>query len=469
MRSIRTTLVAWLVGGLMLGSVAVLAGTYALTRSQVGRVFDEELRQVALAVHVREDWMQARRVRIARPGFSLSVRAYDADGHTYFETLMPSLPADTPQVFTEGLSDVDTTEGRWRLYTHVTSEGIVQVGQPLASRDAFARELSLPVLMPMLLLIPLLAALIAWALRRGLAPLQDASRSVSDRDVSRLDPLPTAGVPRELRPLVEQINALLGRLAVSLDAQRRFLADAAHELRSPVSALALQAQLAQRAQTPLAHSAALEELRRGTERTRRLVQQLLDFARVEPGVPPGPFVPVDVAKVVREVVGTYAAQADELGLDLGADAAVSVYVSGIEAELQSLVANLVDNALRYAPAGTAVTASVIQDDSGVELAVVDAGPGIPAAERERVFERFQRVAGDGTPGSGLGLSIAKAIVERHRGTIRLEDANPASARPGLAVRIALPAAVTVESMRAPKRVTLQGAPPRRVAARTVSQ
>lgn len=290
MRSIRTTLVAWLVGGLALGSVAVLAGTYALTRSQVGRVFDEELRQVALAVHVREDWMQARRVRIARPGFSLSVRAYDADGRTYFETLMPSLPADTPQVFTEGLSDVDTAEGRWRLYTHVTSEGIVQVGQPLATRDAIARELSLPVLMPMLLLIPLLAALITWALRRGLAPLQDASRSVSDRDVSRLDPLPTAGVPRELLPLVEQINALLGRLAVSLDAQRRFLADAAHELRSPVSALALQAQLAQRAQTPLAQSAALEELRRGTERTRRLVQQLLDFARVEPGVPPGPFV-----------------------------------------------------------------------------------------------------------------------------------------------------------------------------------
>jgi len=439
LKSIRRYLVLWLVGAIALGSLAVLAGPYALTRDQVGRVFDEELRQVALAVHVREDWTLARRLRIARPGFSLSVRAYDAAGRVYFETLLPSLPNDTPLIYSEGLSDISTADGRWRLYTHVTPEGIVQVGQPVATRDVLAREFSLPVLMPMLLLIPLLAALFAWALRRGLAPLQVASQSVSDRDVSRLDPLPTSGLPRELLPLVEQINALLARLAASLDAQRRFLADAAHELRSPVSALALQAQLAQRAQTPAARNAALEELRQGTERARRLVQQLLDFARLEPGVPCGPRVAVDLAKLTREVVGSYAAQADERALDLGAEAARGVWVSGIEAELQSLVANLVDNALRYAPAGSAVTASVSQSGERVELCVVDAGPGIPSSERARVFERFHRLEGDVTPGSGLGLAIAKAIVERHRGAISLEDASDDASRPGLAVRVTLPA------------------------------
>jgi two-component system OmpR family sensor kinase len=439
LKSIRRTLVLWLVGALAAGSLAVLAGTYALTRGQLGQVFDEELRQVALAVHVREDWMQTRRVRIARPGFALSVRAYDAAGHIFFETLLPSLPGEIPLGFDEGLTDAEWSGERWRIYTHVTPEGIVQVGQPLAARDALARELSVPVLMPIMLLIPLLAALIAWTLRRGLAPLQDASRSVSDRDVTRLDPLPTQGVPRELLPLVEQINALLARLALSLDAQRRFLADAAHELRSPVSALALQAQLAQRAQTPEAHRAALAELRSGTERTRRLVQQLLDFARLEPGVPCGPFAPVDLAQVVREVVGTYAAQADEAGVDLGAEAAEPAWVSGIQPELQSLAANLIDNALRYAPAGSAVTAGVTRAGAVVVLSVVDVGPGIPASERERVFERFHRLAGDPTPGSGLGLSIVKAIVERHRGAITLDDAAVNGAQPGLCVRVALPA------------------------------
>lgn len=469
MKSIRRTLVLWLVGGLALGSLAVLAGTYALTRSQIGRMFDEELRQVALAVHVREDLWGQRRVRIARPGFSLSVRAYDPTGRTYFETLMPSLPADTPLVFIEGLSNASTSEGRWRLYTHVTSDGVVQVGQPTATRDALARELSLPILMPMLMLIPLLAALIAWALRRGLAPLQDASHSVSDRDASRLDPLPTADVPHELLPLVQQINALLARLATSLDAQRRFLADAAHELRSPVSALALQAQLAQRAQTPAARMAALEEMRRGTERARRLVQQLLDFARLEPGVRVGPFVPVDLSRVVREVVGSYAARADELGVDIGADAAAGAYISGMEAELQSLVANLVDNALRYAPAGSSVTASVRAVDEGIELLVVDAGPGIPAAERERMFERFHRRVGDTTPGSGLGLPIAKSIAERHKGTIRLEDATPGAQRPGLAARVLLPAATFAEAPRPAAAVSPRAAPPPRAEAQTASR
>jgi two-component system OmpR family sensor kinase len=432
-KSIRRNLLQWLVGGLVIGSAAVLAGTYALTRHQIGSLFDDELRQVALAVHLQEEWLQTGRVRIARPGFSVSVRGYDQSGRVYFETALPTLPEDVPQTFGEGFSRLNTSEGAWRIYTHVTPEGIVQVGQPVATRDALARELSLPVLMPMLLLIPLLAALIAWVLQRGLAPLRETSRRVSDRDASRLDPLPTEQVPHELLPLVEQINALLGRLENSLDAQHRFLADAAHELRSPVSALALQAQLAERAQTPQARAASFEELKRGTERTRRLVQQLLDFARLEPGVRADPDAPVDMASLAREVVGSHAARADELGVDLGADAPALAYVLGNQSELRSLIANLVDNALRYAPPGSSVTVSVLAFQDTIELAVVDEGPGIPAGERERVFQRFHRVAGDPTAGSGLGLSIAKAITDRHHGSIRLEDA-----RPGLAAKVSLP-------------------------------
>ncbi len=438
MRSIRANLVLWVVSALALGTVVVLAATYSLTRKQIGSVFDEELRQVAHAVHLREDWTQIRRVRIARPGFALSVRAYDNTGRVYFETALPSLPADLPQTYSEGLAFIGTADGPWRVYTHVTEEGNVQVGQAVAIRDALARDLSIGVLMPMLMLIPLLAMVVAWALKRGLQPIGETSHRVSHRDASRLDPLPVDHVPPELLPLVEQINALLRRLEGSLDAQRRLLADAAHELRSPVAALALQAQLAQRAQSPATSRQAFEELARGIERARRLVQQLLDYARLEPGVQSAPFAEVDLALIAREVVAHYAPQAEAQDVDLGAEAAAPALVRGSASELRSLIENLVDNALRYAPPGSAVTASVGKRGQDVELRIVDAGRGIPAGERARVFERFYRAAGDATRGSGLGLAIVKAIVERHQGTIALADAQPQGG-PGLAVTIILPA------------------------------
>ncbi|HEX6266488.1 MAG TPA: ATP-binding protein [Burkholderiales bacterium] len=438
MTSIRANLVLWMASALVLGTAVVLGATYALTRNEVGRVFDEELRQVAHAVHLREDWSQTRRIRIARPGFELSVRAYDKTGRTYFETALPSLPADLAQTYDEGFASRGTQEGAWRVYTHVTEEGIVQVGQAIAARDVLARDLSISVLMPMLMLIPLLVVIVAWVLKRGLAPLDETSRRVSDRDASRLDPLPTHGVPAELAPLVEQINALLARLEGSLDAQRRFLADAAHELRSPVAALALQVQLAHRAHTPAAREAAFGELAHGVERARRLVQQLLDFARLEPGVQAEPFAAIDLARLVREVVGRYAAQAEAQEVDLGADAPPAAPMLGSEPQLRSLIENLVDNALRYAPRESAVTVSVRPQEGGIELAVVDAGRGIPEAERERVFERFHRVSGDSTRGSGLGLAISRAIVEQHQGSIALSDAHPGAGLPGLAVVITFP-------------------------------
>jgi two-component system OmpR family sensor kinase len=440
LRSIRANLVLWVVGALAIGVAIVLAATYALTRNQVGNLFDEELKQVAVAVHLREDWIESGRLRLARAGFSLSVRAYDKAGRVYFETALPSFPDDTPFTYDEGFERLGTEQGLWRVFTHVTEEGIVQVGQPVATRDALARDLSVRTLMPLLFLIPFLAVMIAWTLRRGLAPIQETSDRVSHRDASRLDPLPVDNVPVELVPLVEQINALLARLEASFGGQRRFLADAAHELRTPVSAIALQVQLAARAHTGEARAMALEELTRGIERARRLVQQLLDFARLEPGVHAAPFAPLDLALLAREVVGALAPRAEELGVDLGADAPGAVPVLGSEPDLRALVENLLDNALRYAPRDSAVTVSVSGSAREAEMAVVDGGPGIPQAERERVFERFHRVAGDVTSGSGLGLSIAKAIVERHGGTIILGDARPGQSSAGLAVTVRLPAA-----------------------------
>jgi two-component system OmpR family sensor kinase len=438
LRSIRRQLVLWLTGTLVLGIAVVAVATYYAALAQINALFDGELRQIAQAVHLREDWAEAGNVRIARQDVAFAVRAYDDGGRVFFETGLPALPVEAQKTLDPGFSVVETLDGPWRVYTHVTPEGVVQVAQPEEVRDALARELSLRMLVPELLFIPVLVVLLGWVLKRALAPLNDTSARVRERDAARLDPLPSAGVPSELAPLVEQINALLARLSTSLETQRRFVADAAHELRSPVAALALQVQLLERAQGETARAAALAELKLGISRTGRLVHQLLDLARLEPGAPAEPPGTVDLAGVVREVISDFAARADSRRIDLGADAPPTLSVTGSASELRSLIANLVDNALRYAPAESAVTVSLRERGDAVELAVVDAGPGIPAEQRERVLQRFQRLEGDATSGSGLGLPIAKAIVERHRGAMELREAQPGGEPAGLAVHIRLP-------------------------------
>jgi two-component system OmpR family sensor kinase len=440
LKSIRAKLVLWLVCGCAVGIGVVIVATYTFARAELRRAFDRELQQIARAVDLREDWSEAGRVRIAREGMLFAVRAYDRSGRTFFETALPSIPQAVPKAVADGFSYADTDDGRWRIYTHVSPQGVVQVGQPVETRAVLARELSWRVVTPLLVFLPLLGLLIAWLLRPGLAALDETSRLVSGRDAARLDPLPTENVPSELLPLVRQINALMARLAAALEAHRRFLADAAHGLRSPIAAIGLQAEIAGRSRNPDTLESAHAELIRGTQRAARLVQQLLDFARLEPGTAAEPPRLVDLAAIVRDVLAAHAIVAEERGIDLGADLPSEATLTGRELELRMLVANLVDNALRYAPRSSAVTVTVRRGGGTMEIEVTDAGRGIPAGVRERVFERFYRVEGDATRGTGLGLAIVKAIVERHRGAITLAEARPGAPLPGLAVRVELPTA-----------------------------
>jgi two-component system OmpR family sensor kinase len=438
LKSIRRDLLVWLVAALAGGMTVVMIATYAFAYAQISQVFDDELVKVADAVHLGEDWRGPQRVRIPRQGFNLSVRAYDRQGAALFETVEPHMPDEVPATFDTGYRVLDTAEGKWRVYSHATPEGVVQVGQPEATRTALARSLSLRMALPELVLIPFFVVFMAWVMGRGLAPLARISRRVEERDASRLEPLPGDDVPVELRPLIAEINGLIARLGRFISAQRGFFADAAHELRTPVAALALQARVAAHATTPEERAAAFAELEKGVARTKRVVEQLLRLAQLAPEAPSGELRPVDVAGLAREVVGTLAPQARDHGIDLGAEASAPALVLGAAQELRSLISNLVENALRYAPRDSEVTVKVAAHAGGVGLSVVDAGPGIPAQDRERVFERFRRVAGDDTPGIGLGLAIAKAIVERHGGTIHLEDAAPAREPPGLAARVTFP-------------------------------
>jgi two-component system OmpR family sensor kinase len=272
------------------------------------------------------------------------------------------------------------------------------------------------------MLIPVLGIAILLIVRRGLKPLKRIAAEVDARNAGALEPVRESPVPEEVQPLVQALNSLLERLDHALAAQRAFVADAAHELRTPLTAIALQTQLLARAQGEAERAEALQKLQAGVERGSHLVQQLLTLARQEPAAAERVFVPVDLAALARTVITERTALALERGIDLGLPRAEAVTVSGNAEALQALLGNLVDNALRYTPAGGKVDVEVYAAAGTPLLAVADAGPGIPAAERERVFDRFYRVPGSHATGTGLGLAIVKSIAEIHGARVELKDA-----------------------------------------------
>ncbi|TXF11856.1 ATP-binding protein [Pelomicrobium methylotrophicum] len=289
------------------------------------------------------------------------------------------------------------------------------------------------VLTPLGILLPALGGWIWFATRRGLAPLEDIAQEVARRAPEHLQPLAPAAAPTEIRPLVAALNRLFARVAQALENERRFTADAAHELRTPLAAMRAQAQVAQAARTPAEREHALEQIIDASHRAARLLEQLLTLARLDPAAAPTP-APVMLDTLAAEVCAEFGARALDRGIHLALEAQPASTPGNADL-LRVLLANLVDNALRYVPAGGHVVVRVGPRVGGAELAVSDDGPGIPASEREAVLRRFHRLAGQDVPGSGLGLSIAARIVELHHARLALEE-GPCGR--GLTVRVSFP-------------------------------
>ncbi|MCC7327996.1 MAG: two-component sensor histidine kinase [Burkholderiales bacterium] len=442
MTSIRGTLLAWLLAGL--AAVAVLATvlTYMETKREVGALFDLQLKQLAFSTRI-DDLLRGRSPSLSQrdgnraAGVSeIVTQIWDRDGVLVYWS-QPG--AGLPVPATEGYTNV-TRDGReWRIYTHVAGNHALQVAHALDERREIAAQTALRTLLPFTALIPLLGVLIWYAVGRGLRPLDTMSRAVAKRRPDAMAPLAEGGLPRELKPLAGSLNALLARLDDALSAQRRFTADAAHELRTPLAALALQVELAERSAEGGARATAFAELKAGVDRAAHLVEQLLTMARLEPEAPARAFVSIDLAGLVREAVVARAALAADKEVDLGMVRASEAPVHGDAASLAMLIANLLDNALRYTPSGGRVDVAVDNDVGHALLSVIDTGPGIARANRERVFERFHRGAdGDGAAnatGSGLGLSIVRRIADAHGATVQLDD-GPGGR--GLAARVRFP-------------------------------
>ena len=304
----------------------------------------------------------------------------------------------------------------WIRIAPAGSEDVVTVtvAETLIKRATLTREILLVMVAPQIALLGF-ALLLAWlGVSRGLKPLTDLAREIEARDHHYLAPVSEAGLPREARVLATRINELIARLGSAIGAQKRFVADAAHQLRTPLAAVLLHAELAERAADPQSERLALRALHDSVERAARLIQQLLTLARTEPeAAAAAQFGRVNLTALARRVGEEWIARALERELDFGLVVPQQpVWVDGDERLLSELLSNLIDNAFRYGRSNGRVTLLV---ESGVapRLAVEDDGPGIPAAERQRIFERFYRLPGAGGDGCGLGLSIVSEIAALH--------------------------------------------------------
>ncbi|ACV34511.1 ATP-binding protein [Accumulibacter sp.] len=422
MRSIRRQLLFALLAAITLTTLLGALATYRTARAEANAMFDYQLRQLALSF--RDQALQNAHIRDLASNDDaqdFSIQIWRPDGtRIYLSHPGKELPHHAPL----GFATIDTGKGKWRAFGLQQGGQTIQVAQPLQARDELALAAALRTVAPFLPMLPMLGVLIWVVVGRGLRPLDAVARAMTTRTPVALDPLPENRVPTEVVPLVRSLNDLLARLKRALDAQREFIADAAHELRTPLAALSLQLQLAERATDAAARGDAFGELERGLERATHCVQQLLTLARQEPGGGDRPLTPVNLDDLVAKVVADQLPLAEARQIDLGVTpAARALTVSGDAEALHILVSNLVGNAIRYTPPGGKVDVAVGDDALGTFVEVNDSGPGIPPEERERVFDRFYRRAQTDEPGSGLGLAIVRTIAERHRASVLLDAAD----------------------------------------------
>jgi len=319
---------------------------------------------------------------------------------------------------------------------------LVQVAETLEKRAQLANEIIKGVILPQFIILPVILALVWFALSRGLSPLAQLQERIRARPPDDLSPIDSRQVPEEISPLVGSLNDMLARLGHTIDAQKRFIADAAHQMKTPLAGMRMQSELALRQLDPDEIHRSLEQLAKSSESATRLVNQLLALARAENQPHAGLALdPLDLSLLARAVVQDWVPASFTHEIDLGyeePDGALEILGDGMM--LRELLSNLIDNALRYTPPGGSVTVRVRSDAGLALLEVEDTGPGIAPGERPRVFERFYRILGSSASGSGLGLAIVREIARQHGAEIEIFN-NPRSTNkkyPGSLFRLTFP-------------------------------
>jgi two-component system sensor histidine kinase QseC len=420
-RSIQGRLLALLMAGGAAVWLAAAVGTWVDVRHELDELLDAHLAQAAALLVVQQvDELEHDDERTLDAP-SLHRYAPRAVFQVFHEGQLVLRSADAPREALvpaassgrEGFSTVRVDSVAWRVFGARGRERDVQVfvAERVDARQHIVRVALWGTLWPLALALPLLALLAWWAIRRSLAPLRALGVQLAARQAHAVQPVQVAQAPSELEPLVGALNDLLARIDTMLQAERRFTADAAHELRTPIAAIRAQAQVALTEPDEARRQHALRASLEGCDRATRLVDQLLTLSRLEAGAAVA-MRPVDLAALARQVVGDLAPRALHKRQDLGA-ATEPCTVRGDATLLGVLLRNLVDNALRYSPPGARIDVTVRSADGQALLQVEDSGPGLPADQAQRLGRRFERGLGHEESGSGLGWSIVRRIAEAH--------------------------------------------------------
>ena len=418
MISIRRTAFVWLAGLMAIIGVCAATTSYLLARNEASDFLDNQLRQIALYVG------DAPPVPVDGPVGSVPhdpeddfvIQVWDADGRPMRQS---QRSVDIPRQQATGLADISTADNEWRVYTLATPDRTVQVSQAMSVRQELAANAALQAALPIAVLIPLSLLTLNWIIDRIMARLNRLAVTVASRDTTADDPVLIDDVPAEVIPFVSSINLLLARLRALLERQRRFVSDAAHELRTPLSALQIQIDNLRHDDRDGRFSQRLAELEAGIGRATSLVSKLLRLARYdarEPAPAPGP---VDLVQLAVDTVARLTPLAGSRSIDLGITRRDEAVAIGALADFEIILDNLVENAVRYTPPGGTVDVAVEVTGQEARIEVRDTGPGIAEEEMPRVFERFFRTRPQDSEGSGLGLAIAKAAAERQGSQLAL--------------------------------------------------
>lgn len=455
--SLRRYLLSSLLGLLaILLLISAVAG-YNASRHELEEVFDAQLAQHAKVLRASlapaiernagllaiEGWHGADSINVDKHNDENDDWERDALGHAYenkiafqlwsaerkLQARSDSAPFDPFSDYVAGYSERQHGEHLWRVFTLRTAGGgWIQVGHRDDVRGELSAEIAMQTIWPGLALVPIMALLIVLILRHALKPLKVLARTIEARTPEQLDPLPVQMAPDEVQPLIRSFNALMERLASTFKQQRRFIADAAHELRTPLAALQIHTENAL-AVDGEERIQALMHVKSGIQRTNRLVEQLLLLSRLEHQRQPGQH--AAIAPAEQNLKTTSQNLIDELQVlaqsrrqQVVMEASASPIILASEMAVRALLRNLLDNALRYSPEGSAVTVKLWQDDQGSHWQVCDQGPGIAADKRELIFQPFHRELGNHATGSGLGLTIAREAAEHMQADIQLHDNTP---------------------------------------------